>query len=37
MKCKAAEVLHDKREQACGAEYGLILHGAASGDGKLPF
>ena len=25
MKCKAAEVLHDKREQACGAEYGLIF------------
>ena len=25
MKCKAAEVLHDKQEQACGAEYGLIF------------
>lgn len=25
MRCKAAEVLHDKREQACGAEYGLIF------------
>lgn len=25
MKCKAAEVLHDRREQACGAEYGLIF------------
>lgn len=25
MKCKAAEVLHDKREQACAAEYGLIF------------
>ena len=25
MKCKAAEVLHERREQACGAEYGLIF------------
>ena len=25
MKCKAAEVLHDRREQACGADYGFIF------------